>query len=431
MIGNSKDSATPDQSPDFLPKQPKRGRGVRRLNNVPLYAGAAAGALIFSAIGYTAYQRSAMTHQQAARADQQSTEPADPPDLAKPKPKNVGNPPSMPAPPPARGSSPPRHGTAKSNNGDAAKKARAAAWQEYYQEEASLTKQRHDTAVQALAATTSPAGVAAAAPPAASPAGAQMQAPSAAMMAQAVPSGIGGAGYAGGPILPDQSGAQQKLSFMQSHQTMENDVLLTGIQHPLTPYMLMQGGFIPCEMITGENSDAPGQFTGIVTQTVYDSVTGRYPLIPQGSKVVGTYDTQVSAGQDRLPTVIKRIIFPDGDSLDIGGMAGADASGAAGLHDQLNSHFWAKFGNALILAVAGAGAQLMQPQSSYQNGYSAGAIIAGSLGQQFGELGQQTAQSGLAIPNTINVRPGYKFVIQVQKDIPFPGPYHDTQEAPR
>ena len=197
-----------------------------------------------------------------------------------------------------------------------------------------------------------------------------------------------------------------------------SDTLMARVRDPISPYLITAGDFINCVSMGGENSDAPGMFVGRVTNNVYDSATGHYLLIPQGSKVVGVYDNVVSQGQTRIPTAITRIIFPDSESIDLGSMSAADQSGFAGLHDEVNTHWWAKFGNALILGIAGAGVQLSQGTGyNDTNGYDARQIAAASLGQQFAELGAETARSGLTIPNTLIVRPGYQFTIQVTKDI--------------
>lgn len=228
-----------------------------------------------------------------------------------------------------------------------------------------------------------------------------------------------------GPVTPDQSGAEQKQRFLRESGSRGGTL---AVHHPSSRFEVSEGDFIQCSMMTGADSDVPGHFVARVTKTVYDSATGNYPLIPQGSKVIGVYDARVSAGQTRLPMVIQRIIFPDQDWIALGHMPAADAAGFAGLKDQVRTHLLAKFGNAMLLAVAGAGAQLTQPQSAYGQGYSAQQVIAGSLGQQFGELGQQTAQSGLAIPNTIRIRPGDRFTIMVTRDLPIP-PYVDSRTA--
>ena len=151
------------------------------------------------------------------------------------------------------------------------------------------------------------------------------------------------------------------------------------------------GDVIPCVAQGGEDSDTPGQFVGRVSRNVYDSATGRFLLIPQNAKVIGSYDTVVTNGQTRIPTVITRIIFPDSSSVPIGAMPAADQGGFAGLHDQVDSHLWEKFGNALILAVGSAGIQLSQGTGQNANGYNAQQIGAAAIGQQFGELGQEYA----------------------------------------
>ena len=131
------------------------------------------------------------------------------------------------------------------------------------------------------------------------------------------------------------------------------------------------GDVIPCVAQGGEDSDTPGQFVGRVSRNIYDSATGRFLLIQQNSKVIGTYDNVVTNGQTRIPTVITRIIFPDSSSIPIGAMPAADQGGFTGLHDQVDTHLWEKFGNAMILAIGSAGIQLSQGTGQSTNGYNA------------------------------------------------------------
>jgi len=90
-------------------------------------------------------------------------------------------------------------------------------------------------------------------------------------------------------------------------------------------------------MIGGVSSDLPGQILGQVSENVYDTATGRYILIPQGAKLVGTYDNAVTTGQERVLIAWTRIIYPDASSLDLGKMPGADEGGFAGFHDPVDS----------------------------------------------------------------------------------------------
>jgi len=161
---------------------------------------------------------------------------------------------------------------------------------------------------------------------------------------------------------------------------------------------------------------------------VYDTATGRFLLIPQGSRLIGSYDNMVSNGQTRVGVIWNRVIFPDTESIDLGSMEGADQGGYAGFHDQVNTHFWSKIGNALLISIAGAGVQLSQPQAPVNGYYSSQQIASASLGQQFGELGQEYARAGLSIPNTLEIRPGYRFVVMVNKDVHL-RPYVDHRTA--
>jgi type IV secretory pathway VirB10-like protein len=98
-------------------------------------------------------------------------------------------------------------------------------------------------------------------------------------------------------------------------------------------------------------------------------------------------------------------------------LPGADEGGYAGFHDQVNTHLWAKLGNAVLISIGAAGVQLSQPQAVNGQNYNSQQIAAGALGQQFGELGQEYARAGLAIPNTLEIKAGYRFVVMVNKDI--------------
>lgn len=71
------------------------------------------------------------------------------------------------------------------------------------------------------------------------------------------------------------------------------------VEDPASPYQVMAGTLIPASLLTGINSDLPGTIVAQVTQAVYDTVTGRHVLIPQGSRLIGRYQSEVSFGQNR------------------------------------------------------------------------------------------------------------------------------------
>ncbi len=467
----------PNNSPALLAPLPRRGVGVRRLNRVPIWLGVGAVLAVTGAVGYTYEQRSKSNAASAHEADKRpegATTPAvlngapDGGEIESTAFRNaVKAAPSGATPAPAPSPAP----AVLTDNGqgrqddDPATQARKQAWQTYYQQLASLQQSRMQAEQDAMKADTS-SGVSQGTAQTGAGGGlgqqiaqaqgsaqqAQEAATGALQSGQGVAGGIaqaaavGGYGVAGGglgaggfgvgggyPILPpagpDGTGAREKQGFVnQAGNLGQNDTLAASVRDPVSPYVVTAGDVITCVAQGGENSDTPGQFVGRVSRTIYDSATGRFPLIPQGSKVIGTYDNVVSSGQTRIPTVITRIIFPDSSSIPIGAMPAADQAGYAGLHDQVDRHMWEKFGNALILALGSAGIQLSQGTGQSSNGYNAQQIGAAAIGQQFGELGQEYARSGLSIPNTLTIRPGYAFVVQVTKDMVL-RPYVDRRTA--
>ena len=186
---------------------------------------------------------------------------------------------------------------------------------------------------------------------------------------------------------------------------------------PLSPYEVKQGTVIPGIMISGINSDLPGQIIGQVSQTVYDSTTGRIPLIPQGARLVGSYDAFVAVGQDAAMIAWRRIIFPDGTSIDLLNMPGSDQGGYAGFRDQVNNHYFKIFGSALMLSLVGAGYQISQPQQDARQFPSNQDILAAEVGRQFAQISNEIIRRNMQVQPTIEIRPGYRFNIMVNKDM--------------
>ena len=87
------------------------------------------------------------------------------------------------------------------------------------------------------------------------------------------------------------------------------------------------------------NSDLPGELKALVSSNVYDTASGRYLLIPQGSRLVGVYNSRIGYGQDGVQVVWDRVIYPDGSSLDLSGMIGQDAHGFSGFRDKVDRHY--------------------------------------------------------------------------------------------
>jgi type IV secretory pathway VirB10-like protein len=206
--------------------------------------------------------------------------------------------------------------------------------------------------------------------------------------------------------------------------------------HPAAPYTVMAGSVIPAVLISGIDSDLPGPIIAQVSQNVLDSATGSYVLIPQGSRLIGSYQNASTYGQERVSIAWQRLIFPNTTSVDLPQMPGTDQSGYPGFSDQVNHHYLATFGTAAVMSLISAG-QMVGQMAAFGGGGSYGAYgyyqpnqwamagqMAGSAASgQLGGAGQQMVSNGLNRPPTISIRPGYEFEVMVTQDLVFGGPY--------
>lgn len=210
-----------------------------------------------------------------------------------------------------------------------------------------------------------------------------------------------------------------KRNFMQS--TSEYSPYLKQTRQPAVSQFVINAGFIiPGITVSGINSDLPGLIVGQVRQNVFDSATGNHLLIPAGARLVGTYDSEVSGGQERALVAWNRIIYPDSSSVYLETMPGADQAGLAGFKDQVNNHYFRTFGQAFLLSLFSAATQLSQPRGSVQGTYNAQQIGAAAMGQQMAQLGMQLARRNLNRQPTLEIRPGFTFNVMVNKDMVLP-----------
>jgi type IV secretion system protein VirB10 len=214
----------------------------------------------------------------------------------------------------------------------------------------------------------------------------------------------------------------EKNSFINtnaSSQAATTDYTGTPLETPASPYEVQAGSVIPAAMLTVINSDLPGDVTAQVTENVYDSATGNYLLIPQGSRLYGKYDSLISYAQDRVLVVWNRLIFPNGNSIDLGGMVGTDETGQSGVQDQVNRHIL-----GLTAALATATLVSFGPSLALDIGQSGGSGStniytnpAQTLGQDTNNIGQEFVSKELNRPNTITIRAGWPLRVMVNKDM--------------
>jgi type IV secretion system protein TrbI len=188
------------------------------------------------------------------------------------------------------------------------------------------------------------------------------------------------------------------------------------LQLPVSRFLVAAGTVIPAALVTGINSDLPGPVVATVTQSVYDSATGRYLLIPQGSRLVGRYDSQVSFGQRRVLMVWTRLILPDTSSVVLDRLQGLDVAGHAGLEDGVDWHWERLFAGAGLSTLVGIGAELASPQ---RGGGEGQVIIATrqSVQDTVNEEGKEITKKNLDAQPTLTIRPGFELRVMVDKDV--------------
>jgi type IV secretion system protein VirB10 len=191
------------------------------------------------------------------------------------------------------------------------------------------------------------------------------------------------------------------------------------------PYELKAGTLISGILITGINSDLPGNVTAQVSENVWDTATGKFVLIPKGTRIMGIYDSRVTFGQRRVLLVWNRLIFPNGTTMDIAGSPGIDQAGYSGLSGKVNEHWGTMLKSALLASVFVAGAEIVydSDSSGSSENKSPGDVAAESAAGAILDMGTKLMKRAADIQPTITICPGKKMGIFVQRDVIFPYPY--------
>jgi type IV secretion system protein VirB10 len=210
---------------------------------------------------------------------------------------------------------------------------------------------------------------------------------------------------------PNAQGRKEAFVATLDRQGDMNPYMLTALR---SPYTLSAGSVISASLITGLRSDLPGLVTAQVTENTYDSATGRLLLIPQGARLIGSYDSVVAFGQKRALIVWQRIIMPDGSSLRIDNVPATDPSGYAGLQDKVDFHTWQLLKGVVLSTMLGVSSELaLSGQSDLVQ------ALRMSTQDNVARAGDQITQRNLSIQPTITIRQGAPVRLVVHKDLVF------------
>ncbi|PVX29469.1 TrbI/VirB10 family protein [Sphingomonas pokkalii] len=209
----------------------------------------------------------------------------------------------------------------------------------------------------------------------------------------------------------DPNAQSRKAQFLATRDTSA-DTNPHRLEAAPSPYLLSAGSVIPASLMSGLRSDLPGLVTAQVTANVFDSPTGRILLIPQGARLVGSYDSVVAFGQKRALVIWQRILLPDGSSLRIDNVPATDASGYAGLQDKVDFHNWTLLKGIALSTLLGVGSELTVSGDS-----DLVRAIRQSMQQNVARAGDQLTSRNLNIQPTLTIRPGTNVLLVVHKDL--------------
>ena len=251
----------------------------------------------------------------------------------------------------------------------------------------------------------------------AAPATAQVAAAGqASALAGFAPLAAGPASTAAQPADPTatQNRQDQKEAFLKGGSTETRNS--GNLKMPSSSYQVMAGTVIAGALVTGIKSDLPGDVIATVTEPVYDSATGKFLLIPQGSRILGKYNSQVSYGQSRVQVVWNRVILPDTSSLTLDNLVGTDPAGYSGLEDGVDYHWSRIVAGAALTTLLGVGAELAAPENR-QDGNRI--VIAGrdSAQDSINQVGQEMTRRNMNVQPTLTARPGLPVRVIVARDL--------------
>ena len=230
------------------------------------------------------------------------------------------------------------------------------------------------------------------------------------------PMAAGPASTAAQPADPTavQNRQDQKEAFLKAGTTETRNS--GNLKMPSSSYQVMAGTVIAGALVTGIKSDLPGDVIATVTEPVYDSATGKFLLIPQGSRILGKYNSQVSYGQSRVQVVWNRVILPDTSSLTLDNLVGTDPAGYSGLEDGVDYHWSRIVAGAALTTLLGVGAELAAPENR-QDGNRI--VIAGrdSAQDSINQVGQEMTRRNMNVQPTLTARPGLPVRVIVARDL--------------
>ena len=215
----------------------------------------------------------------------------------------------------------------------------------------------------------------------------------------------------------DPNMQKEKKQFLKN-AAVQNFVLKEPLTPSISKYEVKTGTYIPITLVGGINSDLPGNLVAIVREDIYDTNTGTVRVIPAGSRLFGTFSSEVSWGQTRVQVVFNRLTLPNGKSINLGAMGAADLAGQSGLTGDVNMHLGKVIGSIIMAGVVGGADGALTNNGNHRKDENS-ALSKG--GEESGKTAIETVDKYtskiLDVQPTITVKAGTRGTIVVEEDI--------------
>jgi type IV secretion system protein VirB10 len=240
------------------------------------------------------------------------------------------------------------------------------------------------------------------------------------------------------PVMVTSFGDNKNVQEIASTRSQTGD--LAHYHTAASPFTVMEGSHITASLISGINSDYAGPITAQVLQTVYDTATGKYLLIPPGAKLIGGFQQPDGPLEERIAIKWHRVVFPDTSSVDLPDAPSTDQQGYAGLTGDVNHHYGSIIGAAVlssVLSIGPAVGSVLTFNSSTTSPYGGGVYAsspeqqlmmqgASSMGGRTSSTADRFLQPRINRPATVTIFPGAIVDVFCTHDLVLPGRYKDS-----
>ena len=188
-----------------------------------------------------------------------------------------------------------------------------------------------------------------------------------------------------------------------------------GLVAPVSPYELKAGAIVPAALLTAVDTARPGPVVGTVSQNVFDTITGRHLLVPQGTRLIGRHEGESAYGDRRAFLVWDRMILPNGKSVILSEEPGVDGAGAVGIEGRTNRRLWPLTVASLFAGAITTLGELARGGSSDDRSVIASAGDAASI--EASQVGGRLIDRELQVRPSIRVRAGAPVRVMITRDL--------------